>query len=134
MLSLERNIRLWHPPCETLNELKLLSRERSALLKDKNVESNRQEAKNSSSYNNAKADKRFMARRKLLDIQIIAIEEDMRKLVSENTVLKSKIEFLESIPGVSFITVATVVGETLGFESITNAKQLTSFAGYDVVF
>jgi transposase len=134
MLGLERNIRLWYPPSETLNELKLLSRERSTLLKDKNVEWNRQEAKKSSSYNNAKADKRFKARRKLLDSQIIAIEEDMRKLVSENTVLKSKIEFLESIPGVSFITAATVVGETLGFESITNAKQLTKFAGYDVVF
>lgn len=134
MLGLERNVRLWHPPCKTLNELKLLSRERSALLKDKNVETNRQETKEYSSYNNAKADKRFKARRKLLDLQIVAIENDMRELVSENIVLARKIKLLESIPGVSFITVATVVGETLGFESINNAKQLTSFAGYDVVF
>ncbi|MBO0589957.1 IS110 family transposase [Cellulophaga sp. E16_2] len=31
------------------------------------------------------------------------------------------------------MSAATVVGETLGFESIVNAKQLTSYAGYDVV-
>ncbi len=34
---------------------------------------------------------------------------------------------------ISFISAATVVGETLGFASIVNAKQLGSYAGYDVV-
>jgi transposase len=134
MLGLEHNTRLWHPPCVTLNELKLLSRERSALPKDKNVDTNRQGAKFSSSYNNAKADKRFKARKKLLDIQIVAIEEDMRELVFKDTVLQQKLMFLESIPDVLCITAAAVVGETLGCESINNAKQLKSFAGYDVVF
>ncbi len=40
---------------------------------------------------------------------------------------------MTSIPGISYISAATVIGETLGFESIVNAKQLTSYAGYDVV-
>ncbi|MDF4203993.1 IS110 family transposase [Maribacter sp. SA7] len=57
----------------------------------------------------------------------------MRSLIADNKELKRKLEYLTSIPGVSFISAATVIGETLGFESIVNAKQLTSYAGYDVV-
>ena len=57
----------------------------------------------------------------------------MHELISKNEVLRKKINFMVSIPGISFISAATVIGETLGFESITNAKQLASYAGYDVV-
>ena len=61
------------------------------------------------------------------------IEEEMQELVSKNEELKRKIGYMMSIPGISFISAATVVGETLGFESIVNAKQLTSYAGYDII-
>ncbi len=133
MLGLERDLRLWHPPSMGLQQLKALSRERSSLLKDRTVETNRQGAIASSVHGNAKASKRHKARLKLLDTQIGCIEEEMRDLISKDGALKKKLGFLESIPGISFISAATVVGETLGFESITNAKQLTSYAGYDVV-
>lgn len=133
MLGLERSIRFWHPPSLALQQLKALSRERSSLLKDRTVETNRQGAISSSVDENAKASKRHKARLKLLNFQIVSIEEEMRSLISKNQTLKRKLGFLESIPGISFISAAIVVGETLGFESITNGKQLTSYSGYDVV-
>ncbi|MGO4919168.1 IS110 family transposase [Maribacter spongiicola] len=133
MLGLERNIRLWHPPSEELQELKGLSRERSSLLNDRTMETNRQGAIASSVHNNARALKRHKIRLKLLNTQIAAVEEDMQLLISKNEVLKRKLDYLTSIPGISFISAATVIGETLGFESIVNAKQLASYAGYDVV-
>jgi len=133
MLGLERSIRLWHPPSEELQELKGLSRERSSLLNDRTMENNRQGAITSSVYSNAKALKRHKIRLKLLNTQIEAVEQEMRLLISKNEVLERRLEFLISIPGISFISAATVVGETLGFESIVNAKQLASYAGYDVV-
>lgn len=133
MLGLERATRLWHPPIAELQELKLLSRERSSLLKDRMVESNRQEAVGSSVYSNAGALKRHKMRLKLLRSQIEAVESEMRLLVSKNKELERRFKFLTSIPGISFISAATVVGETLGFDSITNGKQLSSYAGYDVV-
>ena len=134
MLGLERTIRLWQPPSKELQELKGLSRERSSLLKDKNIETNRQGAISSSVYSNSKALKRHKNRLKLLIAQIAIIEEEMQELISENTELEKKISYMMSIPGISFISAATVLGETLGFESIVNAKQLASYAGYDVVF
>jgi transposase len=133
VLGLERTLRLWHPPGLSLQELKALSRERSSLLKDRTVETNRQGALLSSVNENARATKRHKARLKLLNGQIASIEQEMRALISEDQILKKKFSFLESIPGISFISAATVVGETLGFESITNGKQLASYAGYDVV-
>lgn len=133
MLGLERTIRLWHPPSAELQELKGLSRERSSLLNDRTMENNRQGAITSSVYSNAKALKRHKIRLKLLNTQIEAVEQEMRLLISKNEVLKRKLDYLISIPGISFISAATVVGETLGFESIVNAKQLASYAGYDVV-
>jgi transposase len=133
MLGLERSIRLWQPPSKELQELKGLSRERSSLLKDKGTENNRQGAISSSAYSNAKAVKRHKNRLKLLNAQIAIIEQEMQELISENEELEKKIGFLTSIPGISFKSAATVVGETLGFESIVNAKQLASYAGYDIV-
>ncbi len=133
MLGLERTVRLWRPPSGELQELKGLSRERVSLLKDRITETNRQGAIASSAYGNTKALKRHRNRLKLLTAQILVIEEEMRELVSGNKELKRKIGFMMSIPGVSFISAATVIGETLGFESIMNAKQLASYAGYDVV-
>jgi len=133
MLGLERELRLWQPPSAELQTLKALSRERSSLLKDRTVENNRQGAIASSVYSNPKALKRHKARKKLLDMQIADVEEQMRELILKNKVLERKLEYLMSIPGISFISAATVVGETLGFESIVNGKQLSSYAGYDVV-
>jgi transposase len=77
--------------------------------------------------------KRHKNRLKLLNAQIELIEQEMQELVSKNKALKRKMDFLTSIPGISFKSAATVVGETLGFESIVNAKQLSSYAGYDII-
>ncbi len=133
MLGLERSLRQWQPPSQELQLLKGLSRERYNLLKSKSIENNRFEAMRSSSYQNTSFTKRYKRRIKLITEQIAAIEEDMKALVQESAQLPEKVKHLESIPGVSFIAAATVIGETLGFMDINNAKQITSYAGYDVV-
>jgi transposase len=57
----------------------------------------------------------------------------MKELVVSSEALTIKIQYLESIPGVSFISATRVDGETCGFHEISSAKQLASYAGYDVV-
>jgi transposase len=47
--------------------------------------------------------------------------------------LQKKTAQLTSIPGISFISATVVIAETRGFQGIKNAKQLTSYTGYDVV-
>lgn len=133
MLAVERPLKEWSPPSDTLRKLKGLSRERSVLVTERGMLRNRRHAIEEGSYINKQSMRRYAKRLKMLTSQIKEIEEEMQNLVSEDEELRTKIAYLQSIPGISFIASATVVGETLGFSNITNAKQLTSYVGYDVV-
>ncbi|PHR24534.1 MAG: hypothetical protein COA38_16395 [Fluviicola sp.] len=133
MLGCERRLLPWSPPSPLMQTLKALSRERSALIKDKCIEKNRQGAIDSSIYSNKKEIKRFNQRLKLLNAQIEEIELEMREVAATDLELTKKLGFIESIPGVSFISAITVIAETSGFALINSGKQLTSYAGYDVV-
>jgi transposase len=133
MLGCERELPLWEPPREVLSQLKALSRERSTLIRERVTSRNRLESIECSSYKNTREIGRYLKRIALIECQIMEVEAEMRELVSRDGELREGLEFLESIPGISFISAATVIGETLGFNNITNAKQLTSYAGYDVV-
>lgn len=133
MLGCERELPVWTPPDPVLRELKGLSRERSFLLKEKQIEQNRLHATESAAYSNKRELKRYGQRLRLIQKQLKEIEKEMELLIQRNTDLKRRIKHLESIPGISFVSAATVVGETLGFTGFTNAKQLTSYAGFDVV-
>ena len=133
MLGCERNLTPWTPPSETLQELKYLSRERSRLVKERSIEKNQYHAMNFSSYGYKQAIKRYKKRIGLLNSQITEIESEMQGIVNKDIVLSAKINFLTSIPGLSFISVATVVAETSGFSLFTSGKQLVSYSGYDVV-
>jgi transposase len=66
MLCCERTITPWSPPAENLQHLKMLSRERSLLLKEKNSLKNRLHAIETSEYSNKKTLRRFENRAKLL--------------------------------------------------------------------
>ena len=54
MLGCEREVPVWSPPSPLMQELKALSRERSALIKTKCIEKNRQGAIESSAYSDKK--------------------------------------------------------------------------------
>jgi transposase len=133
MLGCEREVPVWSPPSPLMQELKALSRERSALIKTKCIENNRQGAIDSSAYSNKKEIKRYKQRMKLLELQISEIEDEMEEKTAEDPFLSRKLSYLTSINGVGFISAITVIAETAGFALITSGKQLTSYAGYDVV-
>lgn len=133
MLGCERKITPWVPPSESMQELKFLSRERSVLVKERSLEKNRFHAMDAALFSHKRAIKRYGKRIHLLNLQIAEIEAEMQEMVNRDAVLSEKINVLKSIPGLSFISVSTVVAETSGFSLFTNAKQLVSYSGYDVV-
>ncbi len=134
MLGCERELTAWEPPSDQMQHLRGLSRERSSLIKERSIELNRAHALNRSVYKDEKAAKRYQVRMDLLNEQIQEIESEMQGVIKTEEVLLKKFNYLLSIPGVSFISAATVIAETLGFSQFENGKQLTSYAGYDIVF
>jgi len=133
MLGCERELQAWEPASELMRCLKSLSRERSTLLDEKTVEKNRQHAIMASNYQNKQGQKRFKQRMKLISSQIEEVEFEMQALTQTDPELTRKLAYVTSAPGISFISAVTVIAETSGFKLITSGKQLTSYAGYDVV-
>lgn len=133
MLGCERNLELWAPASKVFETLKYLGRERFRLVKNRSIEKNRLHAMKTSVYGYDQAIKRYKKRIRLLDQQIIEIESEMLEIVNNDRELREKVNYLTSIPGLSFISVVTVVAETSGFSLFTNGKQLVSYSGYDVV-
>jgi transposase len=60
------------------------------------------------------------------------LENEIRKIVAKDPELKERIKRIETIKGVGFCTVVTVLCETNGFETFNNLRQVTSYAGLDV--
>jgi transposase len=80
-----------------------------------------------------KPNKETIARSKklisFLDRQIKQIEKDIKSFVDRDKELKTKMEYLLSIPGVGMVSATVIVAETNGFAAIESIKQLTSY-GY----
>ena len=102
MLGCERELTIWEPPSDQMQKLRSLSRERSCLIKERSIELNRAHALNRSVYKDEKATKRHHSRMKLLNDQIQEIELEMQSEIKSDVILKDKISYLKSIPGVSF--------------------------------
>jgi len=69
---------------------------------------------------------------KTIDGQIADCKDKIKGIIEKDSELSRKISYLTSIKGVSTMTASILIAETNGFALINNAKQLVSYAGYDV--
>jgi len=77
--------------------------------------------------------RRLSAKLKLFSKQQIQIIGEIHKLIDQQPEIKERIDKIDKIEGVGFITIVSIIAETNGFAIIDNQKQLTSYAGLDVV-
>jgi len=131
-MGLERELIAWQPINKDLLFLKQMTREREALVESKSAVNNRLHAYTHQGQPNTSSVNRTKKYLIFLDKQILQIEQEIKSFIEGDENLKTKLSYLTSIPGVGFITAVTIVSETGGFESFTNIKQLTSYAGMDV--
>jgi transposase len=66
--------------------------------------------------------------------QIEEIEKQIKALVEQDSDLNDRINKIDKIEGVGFMTIVSIIAETNGFVLIENVKQLASYAGLDVVY
>lgn len=68
------------------------------------------------------------------DRQIEKPEQRIEMMIEKDAALQKKVDQItSSIKGLGIKTVVTIIAETDGFSMINNHRQLTSYAGYDVV-
>jgi len=131
--GLEKQLAAWQPAQEIFRNLRRLSRERDQLIQQQTVIKNQVHAESHGAWPSQPSLKRMKQRLVLLKKQILQIEAEIKELVDSDDSLKERVEKICTVKGLRLLTVATVLGETNGFNLFRNKKQLTSYAGIDPV-
>ena len=132
-MGAEQCLARWEPFSENIYELRALTRQNEDLQIQRTMILNRMEALKCSGYKNRFIEKQELKILKLINQQVEEVNEQIEKTVREDEVLNNKINKICKVKGLGILTVATIVAETNGFKLFRNQRQLTSYAGYDVV-
>ena len=130
--GLERKLDNWKRPKDVYRILKQLTRERRQITDERTIVKNQLHAEKTEAMPHVQGIDRLNRRIVFLNKLEKEIKDEIQATVKENEELKSDIANICTIPGVSILTAATVIGETNGFELIRCKRQLTSYAGLDV--
>jgi transposase len=132
--GLERQLLPWTPPSESLKTLRDLCREYHCLKTNITQIKNQLHALKASFKPHRESFKRKSLLLKFLQRQIALITKELRALVKSDPVLSKHLKQIKTAKGLGDITILTVLAETRCFQLISNHKQLTSYAGLDIVF
>jgi transposase len=132
--GLERLLTLWTPPSETIKALRDLCREYHCLKANCTQIKNQLHALKSSFKPHRESFKRKTLLLKFLQRQIVLIQKELRALVKTEPDLAQRLKNIKTAKGLGDMTILTVLSETRCFELVSNQKQLTSYAGLDIVF
>lgn len=132
IMGLERELQPWTVTSTLMRNIKSLTREYRELKTKTTCAKNQLHAK-TYAYSCPKSTQRRLKQQiKLLERYITEVEAELRVLIMGDSLLCDKIERLETIPGVRFMTIMCVLGETNAFALVRNAKQLVSYCGLDI--
>jgi transposase len=132
--GLERQLSLWIPPSQTMKALRDLCREYHALKATGTQIKNQLHALKASFHPHRESFKRKTHLLRFLERQIALIKKELLALVKTEPDLAQRLKKISTAKGLGDITILTVLAETRCFELVTNQKQLTSYAGFDIVF
>ena len=132
-MGAERALEVWQPPAPVFKRLRAITRLLTDLKTQRTVFENRLhslEAGNEPLAFILHSTRSIITK---LNQEIARCEEHLFEVIRSEGWLEEKITQLASIKGVGVLTVAIVLAETQGFKLVSSAKQLASYAGYDVV-
>ncbi len=129
----EQKLNYWKPFSKHLYRLRALTRHLEALQTTKTQISNQLHALNHGMFQVKEVIKSLNQTLKHLEKQIDKIKEEIEETILNDEKLASKAILLSSIKGVGLQSVAIIIAETNAFTLFKSRKQLTSYAGYDII-
>jgi transposase len=130
--GLERKLDNWKKTKEIYRLLKQLTRERRQITDERTIVKNQLHAEETEAMPLFSSIERLKKRILFLNTLEKEIKNEIEISVKEHKELMMDIRNICTIPGISILTAATIIGETNGFELIRSKKQLASYAGLDV--
>jgi transposase len=133
-MACERKFKRWKPFSPHLLTIRAALRHRKSLIGSRDRLTNQLHALNCSAHGDKKVASSIKRLVKALDKEILKIEEHVHELYKSDTRLYERLEpIIKSVKGLGRIGALTTVAETNGFEEVRSAKQLASYAGYDII-
>jgi transposase len=133
-MACERKLRLWKPFSSEILKIRTALRYRKSLQSSKIRFTNQLHALQHSAYGDQGQLRSLRRLIKSVDKEIKAIEKLINNLYEKDEKLYLLLApIISSLSGVGLITVLTIVAETNGFALIRNLRQLSSYAGYDII-
>lgn len=129
----EQNLPLWKPVTKQFYILRSLTRLHEDLSTQRTGLISRLHAAEYTMYELKSIKKINQKLLKTIEKELKTIEKEIKSTIDKDAVLKHKFELISEIKGVGLMTFAVIVAETNGFILFQNARQLMSYAGYDVV-
>lgn len=132
-MGIERNLKPWYPISPQMRLLKQLTRERANIQKDKTALKNQLHALKYAHLPSKAVIQLINQRIKLLEKQLLLVNEQITQSVDKDDFLKERIEKICLIKGLGLTSVVTILAETNGFQQFSSKAQVVSYAGYDVI-
>jgi len=132
-MGAEKSLPAWQPLSGFYMKLRELTRHLQRLKESKTRLTNQVHAGSVSIYGLgevADQNKQMLA---LIEQQITETERAIKKHLASRADVSKRVDYMRSIKGVNYLTVAALLAETNGFALIENQRQLIGYAGYDVV-
>jgi transposase len=132
-MGAEQCLTIWSPFGRFFYELRAMTRHHQSLQEQKTVSKNQLHAIKNGMYPSKAVEKQLEKMINLIDKQLEQLQNTITQYLQSEKEVWEKVNCLSSIKGVGILTAAILLAETNGFELFENAKQLVSYAGYDVV-
>ena len=132
-MGAEQNLKLWQKPSEAYLSLRALTRQYQDVQESITSEKNKLHAIEHGANSNKVVLNQHKGIIKFLEKQKKELEKAISAAVKSNDEIRSKVDNIIVIRGLSILSIATIIAETNGFDLFNNYKQLVSYAGYDVV-
>src|SRR6478609_7668263 len=129
----EQNLPLWKPISAQVYRLRALTRTHEDLQVQRTGLIAKIKSSKYGMYETKKVDRINQKLLNVIETEIEGLEEEIRKAIEEDELLNEKYRIINAVKGLGLMSFAVVVAETNGFALFTNSRQLTSYAGYDVV-
>ncbi len=132
-MGAEQCLSLWQPLGRYYYELRHYTRQHQNIQELKTVISNQIHALEHSMYRSDLLIDQLKSTIVLFNAQLKELDEKMKLHLKSDILVYNKCLNILAIKGIGYLTIATLIAETNGFELFKNYKQLVSYAGYDVV-
>jgi len=133
-MVLSRKLPVWKPISGQLMHIRQLVRYRNQLITNKVRYENQLHAHSRCAHSALEVTKGIKRHIATLKADIKQLEQQIcQHLKADEQLWKLTKRIVDSLPGVGLMTMATILAETDGFSIFRSAKQLTKYAGLDVI-